>query len=77
LKSEDINENYYKVVTKLAQLKSEISNLDEETLVEEVMYTSGPSPQDVDSILAKYIKSAKLSTSDRQKLEWFYIVSYI
>lgn len=77
MKSDYINENYHKISSKIEQLKIELTNLDDETLIEEVMYTSGALSQSIDSIVSKFISKGKLSKKDREQLEWFYIVSYV
>jgi len=77
LKVEIINEDYHLVTKAIESLKYEVENIDDELLIEEVMYTSGPEPQSIDPIIAKFMRDGEVSEEDRANLEWFYIISHV
>ena len=77
MRTVNINTEYHKIIESLENLKKEVKLIDDDMLLEEIMYTSGPKKQTVDKIVSKYISKGNITKKDREKLEWFYITSYI
>lgn len=72
-----IVENYSNIWRNLQELKEEIKGLDDESLVEEILFLNFTKSNSVVTTLNEFLKKGSISVEQRIELENCYILMYL
>ena len=70
-------ENYTEIWMKLEQIRMEIEDLDDDYLMEEVLYLNYQECPDVIDIVNNYMKTGGFDREERRRLEGYYTLVWL